>query len=67
MGSDLQYCKGLVGLIIHGGRKLAYRHFDPRGDPSFLGDEIIRFIRSLSAEDMLKMRAKVEAVSTFIP
>lgn len=50
-----------MGFIIKGVRKGAYNHFDSY--PSALGNEIIRFILSLSEEQIIEMQAKVEAVS----
>lgn len=55
--------RGLIGFIINGVRKATYKHYDSY--PSRLGNDIIRFILSLTEEELIDMQAKVEAVSTY--
>lgn len=57
--------RGLVGFIIKGVRKGAYNHYDSY--PAGLGNDIIRFILSLSEAQIVDMEAKVEAVSQVRP
>lgn len=54
--------RGLIGFIIKGVRKAAYNNNDSY--PSGLGNDIVRFISSLTEEEIIDMQAKVEAVST---
>lgn len=51
-----------MGLISNGVRRGTYNHWDSY--PSGLGDNIIKFILSLSPEQVEEMRIKVSRVSS---
>ena len=53
--------RGLIGFIINGARQGTYNHFDSY--PCGLGNDVIKFIMSLTKEDIKDMAAKAKKVS----
>ena len=56
--------RGLIGFIIKGVRKAAFNSHNSY--PAGLGNDIVRFILSLTEEQIVEMQARVEAVSTML-
>lgn len=52
--------RGLLGFIIKGVKKGTYNHWDSY--PTGLGLAIMRWIQSLSEEDIIKMAGQVEKI-----
>jgi hypothetical protein len=58
--------RGLVGFINKGRRRATFNRYD--SFPAGAGDAIIKFILSLTDEQLEEMRVKVEKVSaTYLP
>ena len=52
--------RGLLGHIIKGKKRATYNHFDSY--PSGLGNDLVAFIKSLTPEQIEKMKEMLEGI-----